>query len=71
MAEVSLDELMRFISMKVFCPDDPHRNLALRWLAGDIVYQTNLNTTTLARKAKRYTKPFGPAGKPCGIILEC
>lgn len=71
MAQVSFDELMGFISMKVLCPDNPRRNLALRWLAGNIVYQTNLYTTTLSRKAKRYTKDFGPAGEPRTISLAC
>jgi hypothetical protein len=58
MAEVSYDELMGFISIKVFCPEDPHRNLALRWLAGNIVYT---NEQVGSRK-RRYTKLFGPAG---------
>ena len=60
--DVTLDELLGFISMKVFCPDDPHQNLALRALAGDIVYQANLYATRLSRKTKRYSKHFGPAG---------
>lgn len=63
MNEVSCDELMGYISMKVFCADHPHRNLALRALAGNIVYHANLDTSKVSRKAYKNTKYFGPAGE--------
>lgn len=65
MADVSLDELLGFISMKVFCPGNPKRNLALRSLAGTMVYEKNEYTHPVCRKAKKYTKPFGPASAAC------
>lgn len=62
MTNVTLDEMLGFISLKVFCAEDAHRNLALRVLARDMVLQANLYTTELCRKAAKHTKYFGPAG---------
>ncbi len=63
MAEVSFDELMGYISMKVFCAENPRRNLALRALAGNIVHNANRYTTKLNRKPHKNTQLFGPAGE--------
>jgi hypothetical protein len=69
-------ELLAFVSPKVFCPDDPKRNIALKGLACSIVRHTNMYRVwpRLDKKSVLwgvYTMPFGLAGATDRESLRC